>query len=172
MGSTVSLRRSWEERVLASGLLSSWWRGRGTVSKMVGPKPPHWVCLPLCNPTLPFSSSPERCCSAPRTLRHHLETSLWGAASDRRGWRRKPRPLPPPSFSLWVAGDGGTWEENYRYHRLAGSLVSSAEPMEEVRPLIPREAPRGQAQGPPLPLRDLAYGRMLGEGHFMLHLPP
>ncbi|XP_044842221.1 uncharacterized protein LOC123348683 isoform X2 [Mauremys mutica] len=119
-----------------------------------------------------YRDRPERCCSAPRTLRHHLETSLWGAASDRRGWRRKPRPLPPPSFSLWVAGDGGTWEENYRYHRLAGSLVSSAEPMEEVRPLIPREAPRGQAQGPPLPLRDLAYGRMLGEGHFMLHLPP
>ncbi|XP_039355093.1 uncharacterized protein LOC120381088 isoform X3 [Mauremys reevesii] len=86
--------------------------------------------------------------SSPDTLHRHLETSLWGAASDRRGWRRKPRPLPPPSFSLWVAGDGGPWEENYRYHRLAGSLVSSAEPMEEFRPLIPREAPRGQAQGP------------------------
>ncbi|XP_039355092.1 uncharacterized protein LOC120381088 isoform X2 [Mauremys reevesii] len=105
--------------------------------------------LPPRSATPPSAGDPrEVLLSSPDTLHRHLETSLWGAASDRRGWRRKPRPLPPPSFSLWVAGDGGPWEENYRYHRLAGSLVSSAEPMEEFRPLIPREAPRGQAQGP------------------------
>ncbi|CAM4553220.1 unnamed protein product [Lepidochelys kempii] len=91
------------------------------------------------------------------------ETSPGGAAPARRRWRRKARPLPAPSSSLWVAGDGGAWEENYRYHRLAGSLVSSAEPMEEYRPLLHQEAPRGQAQGPPLPLRYLAYAQMLEE---------
>ncbi|EMP24880.1 Olfactory receptor 6M1 [Chelonia mydas] len=34
--------------------------------------------------------------------------------------------------------------------------------MEEYRPLLHQEAPRGQAQGPPLPLRYLAYAQMLG----------
>ncbi|TFJ98766.1 anionic trypsin-1-like [Platysternon megacephalum] len=123
----------------------------------------------------PLSRSPRSQCAPPEVLLSSpdtLETSPWGAAPARRRWRRKPRPLPPPASLLWVAGDGGAWEENYRYHRLAGSLVSSAEPMEEFRPLIHREAPRGQAQGPPLPRRDLASAQMLGEGHFMLHLPP
>ncbi|KAL8177315.1 UNVERIFIED_CONTAM: hypothetical protein K2H54_044771 [Gekko kuhli] len=98
--------------------------------------------------------------------------SSWG----RRGARLRratPKTCPPlPSLSLWVAGDGGEREENYRYHRLMGNLVSSTVAEDELPPPTWYEVPRERLVGPPPPppLRYLTNGMIMAEGHPGAHL--
>ncbi|CAI5791296.1 Hypothetical predicted protein [Podarcis lilfordi] len=98
--------------------------------------------------------------------------SSWGrrGARLRRAAQRSCPPL--SSLTLWVAGDGGEREENYRYHRLMGNLVSSMVAEEDLPPPTWYEVPRDDAVGPPPPppLRYLANGMIMAEGHPLPHL--
>ncbi|KAH0626218.1 hypothetical protein JD844_001057 [Phrynosoma platyrhinos] len=98
--------------------------------------------------------------------------SSWGrrGARLRRGAQRSCPPL--SSLTLWVGGDGGEREENHRYHRLMGNLVSSMVPEDELPPPTWYEVPRDQSVGPPPPppLRYLTNGMIMAEGHHLPHL--
>ncbi|KAJ7313102.1 hypothetical protein JRQ81_004372 [Phrynocephalus forsythii] len=98
--------------------------------------------------------------------------SSWGRRGSRL--RRAAQRSCPPLFSLtlWVAGDGGEREENYRYHRLMGNLVSSTVAEDDLPPPTWYEIPGDQVvrPPPPPPLRYLANGMTMAEGHHLPHL--
>lgn len=68
-----------------------------------------------------------------------------------------------------MTGDGGEREENYRYHRLKGNLVSSEVSEDDLPPPTWYEVPRDRAVGPPPapPLHYLTTGMIMAEGHSM-----
>ncbi|XP_077171305.1 uncharacterized protein LOC143826404 [Paroedura picta] len=96
----------------------------------------------------------------------------WGRRGARLQ-RATQKACPPlPSLSLWVSGDGGEREENYRYHRLMGNLVSTTVPEDELPPPTWYEVPSDRVVGPPPPppLRFLTNGMIMAEGHPSAHL--
>ncbi|KAK9398014.1 hypothetical protein NXF25_021375 [Crotalus adamanteus] len=93
--------------------------------------------------------------------------SAWGqrGARLRRAAQRSCPPL--SSWTLWISGDGGEREENHRYHRLMGTLVSSMVAEEDLPPptwyVVPRDHRRGPP--PPPPLRYVADGEVREQGN-------